>query len=341
MLLLSILFACGDKSTDTSTTDTDTQTDTDTEDTDQEDTDTEDTDTEDTDPVEEGEITDIILEVRSGDCADYIQDSYSEVTDIQRNMAFTGDFVVTVNSEKCVFTTNSIPNHDFNDATASFATPVSEVSASYEVTQNPIESSDVTTLTLEYDNAVFLNGGKLDLLAAACYGVGNEPLGQEKIGCNDSEQPWRYDPMFGGNDFGTDAHQAHTQPDGTYHYHGDPLALYDLDGTAESGVIGFAADGFPIFGPYINENGNVRRVVSGYTLKSGDRVSQNGEGAFPGGTHDGTFRDDYEFTNAGDLDECNGMTRDGVYGYYATDSFPWVLNCFQGSPDESFRKGPN
>ena len=31
--------------------------------------------------------------------------------------------------------------------------------------------------------------------------------------------------MFIGNDFGTDSHNAHTQPDGAYHYHGDPVAM--------------------------------------------------------------------------------------------------------------------
>mgnify|MGYP001986768641 CR=1 FL=1 len=37
-----------------------------------------------------------------------------------------------------------------------------------------------------------------------------------------------------------------------------------------------------------------------FGLKAGDRVSQDDEGAFPGGSHDGTFRDDYEYTGAGD-----------------------------------------
>ena len=69
--------------------------------------------------------------------------------------------------------------------------------------------------------------------------------------------------MFAGNDFGTDSHNAHTQPDGAYHYHGDPVAMYDTSGETASGVIGFAADGFPIFGPYIDEDG-IRKVQSGY-----------------------------------------------------------------------------
>ena len=105
-------------------------------------------------------------------------------------------------------------------------------------------------------------------------------------------------------------------------------------------MIGFAADGFPIYGPYIDDNGTIRRVASGYQLKTGDRVPQPGEGAFPGGSYDGTFIDDFEFTDAGDLDQCNGMTRDGTYGYYVTDTYPWVIGCFTGTPDASFLKDP-
>ena len=47
---------------------------------------------------------------------------------------------------------------------------------------------------------------------------------------------------------------------------------------------------------------------------------------------------DWEFTGTGDLDECNGMTVDGEYGYYVTDSYPWILACLTGAPDASFRK---
>lgn len=51
---------------------------------------------------------------------------------------------------------------------------------------------------------MFLNGVKLDVRAAACYGVGGEPLGHEHIGCFDAGTPWRYDPMYDASDFGAD-----------------------------------------------------------------------------------------------------------------------------------------
>ena len=285
------------------------------------------------------DITNKILTVRSANCSDYVAVYSSSVMDIQEGESFTGTLEISVEGDKCIIESNSIPNHDFNDTSARFANAVSEVDATYEIAATPVKAASETQLTLDYDDAIFLNGVKLDLLAAACYGVGPDGLGMEKIGCGDISLPWRYDPMFAGNNFGTDMHNAHTQPDGTYHYHGSPNALYDSSGdTAESPVIGFAADGFPIFGPYIDDNGTIRKVVSGYALKSGARTNMTNEGAFPGGNYDGTYRDDYEFTGAGDLDKCNGMTHDGVYGYYVIDSYPWVLACFTGTPDASFSK---
>ena len=51
----------------------------------------------------------------------------------------------------------------------------------------------------------------------------------------------------------------------------------------------------------------------------------------------GRWSSDYEYAaGAGDLDECNGMIVDGLYGYYVTDSYPWVIGCFRGTPDDSF-----
>ncbi len=275
---------------------------------------------------------------RSNDCGEYIGSFSAEVFDVFNATGFEALFSITADTGYCYLQGNSLPNHDFNNGSSSFAHLTKSLNESFRIPRHPSENSVNTKLTLQYDNAVMLNGVKLDLLAAACYGVGGAPLGQEKTGCNDADTPWRYDPVFAGNTFKTDLHNAHTQPDGAYHYHGDPNALYDLTGQQESGVIGFAADGFPIFGPYINDGGTVRLVTSGYTLKSGIRESISGEGALPPGSYDGTFRDDYEYTSAGDLDECNGMTENGVYGYYLTNEFPWILNCYKGSLDPSFSK---
>jgi hypothetical protein len=281
--------------------------------------------------VSDTDITDLLLTNRREECSYYAENRFSNVSDIKRSMQFTGSITMTVEGSECVLVSNSIPNHDFNDATAAFATQVSEVSAEFRIPTQPAFASTATPISLATDNAVFLNGVKLDLLAAGCFGVGDG-----NIGCNDIKQPWRYDPMSPLTMFGTDANNAHPQPDGTYHYHGNPKALFDQNAMSESPVIGFAADGFPIFGSYIDDNGQIRAVTSSFQLLSGSRPSSADD---PGGTYDGTFVDDHEYVSgSGDLDECNGMMRDGSYGYYVTDAYPWVLACFKGTPDSSFDK---
>jgi len=277
------------------------------------------------------DITNAMFTNRSQNCVDYIEEFTSTVNDINRGVVFHGDLVISQVGDKCVFQTNAIPNHDFNDGGNAFPNNVSEQNDQFEITISPAIASQKTTISLQVDNAILLNGVKVDLLAAGCFGIGNG-----KIGCNDMNQPWRYDPMHEANGFQVDSHNAHAQPDGTYHYHGSPLALFDEEDSQDSPVIGFAADGFPIFGSYFDDQGAIRKATSSYRLKSGSRP--DGEGN-PGGNYDGAFRDDYEYiAGLGDLDECNGMTKNGVYGYYITNAYPYVLACFTGTPDSSFNK---
>lgn len=276
------------------------------------------------------DLTDLILTDRSGNCAEYAGDYISSVSDVSRSLNFDGNLTISVDNSVCTFTSNNIPNHDMGQGGA-FATPVAAVSNSYQVTADPQLASQPTALSLDWDNAILLNGVKVDIFAAACYGVGDE-----KTGCFDIKQPWRLDPMSPLNKFGTDNHNAHTQPNGAYHYHGNPMALFDFDNAAESPVVGFAADGFPIFGSYFDDNGVVRKAESSYRLRAGTRPSGSDN---PVGSYDGTYRDDYEYVaGLGDLDECNGMTVNGVYGYYIIDAFPWLINCYAGTPNTSFRK---
>ncbi|WP_252736683.1 MULTISPECIES: YHYH protein [unclassified Psychrosphaera] len=278
------------------------------------------------------DITDMILTSRSGNCVDYVESYESTVLDVNNSTVFNGDLEISVVGDKCLFATNMIPNHDFNDGVNAFPNQVSAQDETFEITTSPSHAATITDLTLMMDNALMLNGVKVDLIAAACYNVGNE-----KIGCNDMSTPWRFDPVYIPNGFRVDSHNAHTQPDGSYHYHGNPNALFwDGDDTVVSPVIGFAADGYPIFGSYFDDNGVIRKAQSSFKLKAGSRPS---DASSPGGTYDGTYRDDYEYTaGAGDLDECNGMTVDGVYGYFVTDGYPYVMSCFKGTPDPSFYK---
>ena len=278
------------------------------------------------------DITDQLFTNRSQDCQSYVESYQSTVLDVNNSIVFAGELTIEVSNGKCIFSTNAIPNHDFNDGAQAFPNDVAVQDDRYEITTTPTFANSITALSLQTDNAILLNGVKVDLLAAGCFGIGNG-----KTGCGDINQPWRYDPMFIANGFNIDSHNAHAQGDGTYHYHGTPNAFYHAENNGtESPVVGFAADGFPIFGPYFDDGGSIRKAQSSYRLKAGQRPSGDGE---PGGTYDGAFRDDYEFVEgAGDLDECNGMIIDGVYGYFITDEYPYILSCFSGTPDPSFNK---
>ena len=259
----------------------------------------------------------------SADCTDYAGEYQSTATDVGRGVDFNGSVTISAASGFCTLSSNSIPNHDFNDGANGFPNNVGEVNESFNITISPSPAGSATPLTIGRDNAILLNGVKVDVLAAACFGVGDE-----RTGCNNDSQPWRFDPMHAANGFNVDSNNAHAQPDGAYHYHGDT--------NTASGVIGFAADGYPIFGPYFDDNGVFRQATSSYSLRSGNRPTGTGN---PGGTYDGTYIDDYEYiAGQGDLDACNGMTVNGQYGYYVSDGYPYIIGCFTGTPDASFDK---
>ncbi|MCF6436631.1 YHYH protein [Pseudoalteromonas sp. MMG022] len=295
------------------------------------------------------DITNAIFTKQDTSCASYVGNYESFVIDIQRGLDFSADISIASDGNECTFSVNEIPNHDFNDAQAQFATNVSEQSASYSVPVAPVLSSSTTAVEIGVSNGIFLNGVSVDIMAAACYGVGSEPLGREKIGCgaNQSDHPWRYDPMSPLNSFGTDSHNAHPQPNGRYHYHGNPKAMFNQDCQVVSPVIGFAADGFPIYGPCIEIDGAIRQARASYALKnnggkrqdiSGYQTPQGGVGEIASDNYDGQFRSDWEYVaGSGDLDECNGMEKNGQYGYYITDSFPWVVGCYRAQVNDSFK----
>ena len=111
-------------------------------------------------------------------------------------------------------------------------------------------------------------------------------------------------------------------------------------------LIGYAADGFPIYGPYgyadpDNPKKGFKLMRSSYRLRKGTRSSG------PGGVYDGTFVQDYEFVaGSGDLDMCNGRYGptpehpEGIYHYFITEEFPFVPRYLRGIPDPSFlRRG--
>ncbi len=165
----------------------------------------------------------------------------------------------------------------------------------------------------------------------------------------DRDAGWNYEALGGAVPLGLDANHAHVQPGGIYHYHGLPTGLLeklgrgsDADGAdAHSPLVGWAADGFPIYSLYgygrAEDSGSgIRKLTSSYRLKPGERP---GDGRGPGGRHDGAFVQDYEFVaGAGDLDACNGREcvtpefPQGTYAYFLTADWPVIPRAFRGTP---------
>lgn len=287
------------------------------------------------------DITDAILTGTSPDCAEYATSYTSEATDLQERRLLDGAVIVEAGEDACVIRSNSTPNHDFGGGSVrNFATPAVQVPSSFTVSRKPAAAEKTSVLTHGRFDAILLNGVVVHILSAGCYAPDDRRAdgnGNVLAGCR-YDDPWLIDPMSPLAPFAEDDHHGHTQPDGRYHYHGDPMALFDSQpGANGSPLIGYAADGFPVYGAYFrDESGTVRKAKSGYALRAGERPGGDGN---PGGSYDGLYRADYEFTGAGDLDACNGMTLNGIYAYYVTDTFPWVIACLTGTPDPSFSRG--
>lgn len=286
------------------------------------------------------DITNKILTETSPDCANFDLTYTSEITDLQQRQNFEGAVIVSATDDACIILSNSIPNHDVGgESDRNFATPMAQIGTAFTISRNPQVSGSSSELTHQRFDAILLNGVVVHILSAGCYnpdGRRADRQGNVLVGCA-HDDPWLIDPMSPLAPFAEDEHHGHTQPDGRYHYHGNPMALFDsTPGANGSPLIGFAADGFPIYGSYFrDQSGSVRKAKSGYSLRSGTRPDGNDN---PGGAYDGLYRADYEYTGGGDLDACNGMTVSGTYAYYVTDAYPWVIACLTGTPDPSFSR---
>ena len=140
---------------------------------------------------------------------------------------------------------------------------------------------------------------------------------------------------------------GHAAQNGEYHHHVSPKCLYDAkDSSKHSPIIGYAWDGFPIYGAYAYSNldgtGKIKRMTTGYQLKN---LVTRANGPNPDQTYPlGCFMEDHEYkAGSGDLDERNGrycITPDypnGIYAYFVTIDqnqtpvFPYVIyNSYYG-----------
>lgn len=159
---------------------------------------------------------------------------------------------------------------------------------------------------------------------------------------------------------------GHAAADSRYHTHATPYYL-DLTSSSEhSNLVGFAYDGYPIYGPKgysspLDTNSSITRMISGYELRNisvRDSLPEaNGKLTNPGdwgpvvdATYPlGTYSEDYAFTTVGaTLDEYNGrfcQTPEypkGTYAYFCTEDvagtpiYPYMIgSVYYGQPESS------
>lgn len=263
--------------------------------------------------------------------------------------------------------TNGIPAYytgPFQDGNPSQAT---DQNAIFKLPRVPQPNTGVLTATNGGNIGVFVNGVALfdfrDGVGwnantnALCGGPGNPPC----PGAPGALQVWNRDAVPAER-VGFDCAKGHPAM-GNYHHHQNPSAfnldlvvlstvcdlyaadgLYAIDSTQHSPLIGFAFDGYPIYGAYAFANadgtGEVVRMKSGYELRNitvrttyadGTDVA---DGPAVSLTYPlGYFREDYGFMehpgDASYLDVHNGRFcvtpefPDGTYAYFCTVDEHW------------------
>jgi hypothetical protein len=189
----------------------------------------------------------------------------------------------------------------------------------------------------------------MSMFGVAVNGVPFEPSAAEwYLGQHNSF--YQYEALSGAVSLGVDENHAHVQPTGAYHYHGLPKHLLKelrVRSGTHSPIVGWAADGFPIYAMYgyrdlEGKSKTIRKLKTSYRLKKGERPSGDN---MPGGKYDGTFVSDYEYVaGLGDLDECNGRDAvtpefpEGTYAYFLTADWPVIPRFFRGEPSSDFLK---
>lgn len=245
---------------------------------------------------------------------------------------------ITATVDKRIVTANGLPGHAVGDfPSAHDPIAIRPQRHRLELPGHPEVAEDPTPLDMW-------------LFGIAINGVPFDPSGPFWKG--DTASGWQFEVLHPANAvaLGIDVNRAHTQGRGMYHYHGLPTGLLWTRTAADPDVpmqlLGYAADGFPIYGPECpadpSDLGSPRRRLRpSYRVRGGRRHDG------PPGRHDGRFVQDFAYDPGhGNLDECNGRTGptpefpDGTYYYVLTDDFPFVPRLYRGRPDPSFRHGP-
>lgn len=266
--------------------------------------------------------------------------------------------------------TNGIPAYitgPFLDGNPSLA---SDQNAIFKFPLNPVQNTGTPTATTGGNIGVFINGVALfDYRDGVSWNNQTQAEGGGPIMGPPGQGVWNRDAIVAERQ-GFDCAKGHPAM-GNYHHHQNPSAfnldlvvlstvcdiyaadgLYVINATEHSPLIGYAYDGFPIYGAYGFANadgtGGVARMKSSYQLRNITTRTQYADGTnvTPGPPVSttyplGRYREDYEFiAHPGMedyLDEHNGRFcvtpeyPNGTYAYFCTvdenhnSAYPYVV----------------
>lgn len=257
-------------------------------------------------------------------------------------------------------TTNGIPAYPtgpFLDGNPSLAT---DQNAIFKFPLSPVQNTGTPTATTMGNIGVFINGVALfDYRDGVSWKSSSNALAGGPLG-GQGDNIWNRDAVVAEME-GFDCSKGHPAM-GNYHHHQNPSAfnldltvlsnicdlyaadgLYAIDANVHSPLIGFAYDGFPIYGAYGYKNtdgtGGIVRMKSGYELRNitvrthyadGTDVT---DGPAVNGTYPlGYFREDYEYVSSVEpdvLDEHNGR-------FCVTPEYPGGTYCYFATVDENW-----
>ena len=257
--------------------------------------------------------------------------------------------------------TNGIPAYPtgpFQDGNPSQAT---DQNAIYKISLNPEVNTGTPTNTNGGNIGIFINGVSLfDYRDGVSWNNNSQAEGGGPIMGPPGQGVWNRDAIVAERE-GFDCAKGHPAM-GNYHHHQNPSAfdmdivpvsdvcdiyasdgLYVIDASAHSPLIGYAYDGFPIYGAYgflnTDGTGGITRMKSGYQLRNITvrNTYANGTSVTAGPPINATYplgryREDYEYIDHSEpdfLDEHNGrfcVTPEypgGIYAYFCTVDENW------------------
>lgn len=241
---------------------------------------------------------------------------YNNILSNVQLVQYSNDFVYV--SATC------IPGYDIGPWAGNPNTPANQ-NFVFKITRNPIQNTGTLTNTPLGHIGIWSNGVSM-FNAKDAFSYNN--LGVWNRNAIVAEGP-SFDDCMG-----------HPAPNGEYHTHLNPECLYNFtDNSQHAPIIGYAFDGFPVYGAYGYDNpdgsGGIRRMESSYrlreistrtTLPNGTSLNASQYGPAINATYPlGLYLEDFEYVDGlGDLDEHNGrfcITPEypqGTYAYFVT-----------------------